>query len=227
MCHLIYASTVSAGQAEEYNADIDEPTCSGDNLMGSDTMVTPCSADMQKFRMPDDCQLVYAEVPTNIGGDEQARWATYTISPRKKGTPVLKHGDIVIQWTDPIHQSLKNEITGKSALMLQEYTWNGQETGGNYEGETLVESVVTGIGMTSRPTSDKSSINILPLVPRVDDGSLTRFDSPGAGAITRYHNYTSVQALFTRLERVPNFFVQTTTFYYGKFGSHEFQQPTT
>jgi hypothetical protein len=32
--------------------------------------------------------------------------------------------------------------------------------------------------------------NILPLIPRVDEGGLTRFDSPGAGAITQYHNYT-------------------------------------
>jgi hypothetical protein len=44
--------------------------------------------------------------------------------------------------------------------------------------------------MLTRTTVDKYEANLLPFVPRVDEGGLTRFDSPGAGAITHYHNYT-------------------------------------
>ena len=44
--------------------------------------------------------------------------------------------------------------------------------------------------MTARSTTAKNVNNILPLVPRVDEGSLTRFESTGAGSVTRYHNFT-------------------------------------
>jgi hypothetical protein len=137
--------------------------------------------------VPDDCQLVYAKVPGNAVSKDtkEAQWATYTMLPRRKGTPARKHGDIVIQWTDPIPKSLKTD-----GRLLRDYTWNGQQTGGHYEGRTRVESVVTGLGMTVRSTTVRNVNNILPLVPRVDEGSLTRFDSPGAGSATRYHNYT-------------------------------------
>ena len=91
-------------------------------------------------------------------------------------------------------------------------TWDARETGGQFEGRVHVESVVPGIAMMSpfqavapgdtqqnqqqqqqrqhpNVTSSNGN-NILPLVPRVDEGGLTRIDSPGAGSITHYHNYT-------------------------------------
>jgi len=130
-------------------------------------------------RVPDDCQLVFAKVP-----DTDDQWATYTMIPRKRGTNVRKHGDIVIQWTDPEFPIKHYYPT------LRGFTWDGQATGGHYEGHTSVESIVVGIGMTARLSSNSGGHNILPLVPRVDEGSLTRFDSPGAGSITSYHNLT-------------------------------------
>lgn len=185
-------SSVSASQTRiEQVDDSNETTCNV-NSLGNDEGVASSCLGHKKFRVPDDCQLVYVKVPTTSDKENQkgGPWATYTMSPRRKGTPVLKYGDIVIQWTDPIPDSFKNQDELVYDLMLRDYTWNGQETGGHYEGRTSVESVVTGLGMTARSTIVKGNNNILPLVPRVDEGSLTRFDSPGAGAVTRYHNYT-------------------------------------
>jgi len=143
-------------------------------------------------RVPDECQLVYARVP-----DTDDQWATYTMIPRKKGTNVRKHGDIVIQWTDPEFPNyMDDESYNYDRTLLHQYptlrglTWNGQETGGQYEGKFVVESIVTGIGMVAQSTTNNGGHNVLPLVPRVDEGSLTRFDSPGAGATTSYHNLT-------------------------------------
>jgi hypothetical protein len=165
-------------------------------------------------RVSASCELVLAET------QDTHEWAVYTMVPRSKGTPVRKYGDIVIQWTDPIHHDVKQQQPRKddddsttnhhqqqqqqhrSMYHLKDFTWNGQETGGHYEGHTWVESVVPGLGMLSRsrPTVGSSSVNgsatgsnhnnILPLVPRVDEGGLTRFESPGAGAITYYNNFT-------------------------------------
>jgi len=147
----------------------------------------------QKLSVPDDCQLVFAKAPinSNFASSGREEWATYTMVPRKKGTPVRREGDIVIQWVDPDHQTSTELLEHTYRHMLRRHTWNGQETGGQYEGQR-VESVVTGIGMTAGSTARKRSgiNNVLPLVPRVDDGFLTRFDSPGAGAITPYHNLT-------------------------------------
>lgn len=136
-------------------------------------------------RVPNSCELVLAET-------RRHHWAAYTMVPRKKGTPVRQFGDIVIQWTDPLHEKRWDEDhpTEWNRILLKDFTWNGQETGGQYEGRTRVESVVPGFGMISRATIGSGNHNILPLVPRVDEGGLTRFESPGAGAITHYHNYT-------------------------------------
>ena len=188
---LSYASIISAYRTKEKFGGNNETTFDASGWTGEHSLPPSC-LDHQKFRVPEDCELIYAKVPEDLDNDKmkEAQWATYTLSARKKGTPVRRHGDIVIQWTDPIPESLKYQDETRHGRMLRQYTWNGQETGGHYEGQTLVESVVTGLGITARSTTDKKTTNILPLVPRVDEGSLTRFDSPGAGAVTRYHNYT-------------------------------------
>lgn len=167
--------------------DENETTCDANSLELNQSCL-----DHQKFRVPEGCQLIYAKVPNDSENDEIAgsQWATYTLTPRKKGSPVRMHGDIVIQWTDPIPKLPTTEDTDIYNRLLRQYTWDGQVTGGHYEGQTMVESVVSGLGMTARSTAEKGINNILPLVPRVDEGSLTRFNSPGAGAVTRYHNYT-------------------------------------
>ena len=167
--------------------DENETTCDANSVELNQSCL-----DHQKFRVPEGCELIYAKVPNDSENDEIAgsRWATYTLTPRKKGSPVRMHGDIVIQWTDPMPKLPTNEVTEIYNGLLRQYTWDGQVTGGHYEGQTMVESVVSGLGMTARSTAEKGINNILPLVPRVDEGSLTRFNSPGAGAVTRYHNYT-------------------------------------
>uniref|UniRef100_A0A7S4AA84 SET domain-containing protein n=1 Tax=Pseudo-nitzschia australis TaxID=44445 RepID=A0A7S4AA84_9STRA len=181
----------SSTSKEEVESN-DEPSCNASGV-SVDGELSYC-IDREKSRVPDGCQLVFAKVPANAAGDKNGegdQWATYTMVPRKKGTPVRRDGDIVIQWTDPSLEISSDLLENHYYRKLRRMTWNGQETGGQYEGER-VESVATGIGMTARSTTTKRSSRntVLPLVPRVDDGSLTRFDSPGAGAITRYHNYT-------------------------------------
>ena len=216
-CALTICTSSSAKEKVDGN-DFDEPNCSTSASTSTSTSTSTsgvtenggppfCLEHHQQFRVPDDCQLVYAKVPDTDDDDDDDddgdldQWATYTMVPRKKGTPVRQHGDIVIQWTDPVPVPAPEPSHNKdndydymnhhTSSTLRGLTWNGQETGGHYEGQTWVESVVTGIGMTARSTAKNSNTNnILPLVPRVDEGSLTRFDSPGAGAITRYHNYT-------------------------------------
>jgi hypothetical protein len=144
----------------------------------------------------DDCRLVYAKIPAST---KEEQWGVFTMVPRQKGTAVNRFGDIVIQWPDPPTTLLHHPSSCReeddddcpSRHGLLQYTWNGQETGGHDEGRQWVESVVTGLGMCARSTTKKvSPHNMLPLVPRVDEGGLTRFDSPGVGAITQYHNFT-------------------------------------
>ena len=73
--------------------------------------------------------------------------------------------------------------------MLHDYLWDAEETGGYYEGLHKVVSVLPGIGMLANGMAQNYH-NVVPHLPRVDEGGLTRFQSPGAGAITHYHNYT-------------------------------------
>jgi hypothetical protein len=93
------------------------------------------------------------------------------------------HGDVVIQVSD-----LNVSTADSMKTMLKDYLWTAEETGGFYEGRTVV-SVLPGIGMVANGLPAPLN-NVLPFVPRVDEGGLTRLDSPGAGAITHYHNYT-------------------------------------
>lgn len=135
---------------------------------------------------PETCSLVYAPLlatPTNEGpdnGDNSRReWGVFSLTDRSKGQSVGKFGDVVVQIPDA-NEELSN------ALDL--VWWDAQETGGQYEGHQTTHTIVPGLGMMARPTQGPA--NLLPFVPRVDEGGLTRFESPGAGAITHYHNYT-------------------------------------
>lgn len=132
---------------------------------------TECQSEKCDARIPETCSMVYAPVPE--GG-----WGVFSLKERSKGTPVWNYGDVVIQVPD---------ASGELQGYIQDFAWNGQETGGNNEGFETVSSLVPGIGMMSRSSLTP---NLLPFVPRVDEGGLTRFDFAGAGAITHYHNYT-------------------------------------
>jgi len=50
-------------------------------------------------------------------------------------------------------------------------------------------AVLPGVGMLANGLNGNQH-NVLPFVPTVDEGGLTRLESPGAGAISHYHNYT-------------------------------------
>jgi hypothetical protein len=128
--------------------------------------------------VPDECSLVLA--PSSLT-HEQAGWGVFTLKQRPRGA-LLGSGDLVIQMPDLINPHLDG-----IHLLLREYMWDSHETGGFYEG-TKVSSIIPGLGMLANGLSQ--SANILPFVPRVDEGGLTRVSSPGAGAITHYHNYT-------------------------------------
>ena len=85
---------ISASPTTEIG-DENETTCDASSLELNQSCL-----DHQKLRVPDGCQLIYAKVPNaseNVKR-EGAQWATYTLTPRKKGSPVRSHGDIVIQW---------------------------------------------------------------------------------------------------------------------------------
>jgi hypothetical protein len=109
-------------------------------------------------------------------------WGVFTLIDRpERGTPLL-YGDVVVQVTDL-------NVTYAVALqrLLDEYWWSAEETGGFYEGQQVLSSI-PGIGMLANGLLQEN--NVLPFVPMVDEAGLTRTESPGAGAITHYHNYT-------------------------------------
>jgi hypothetical protein len=117
--------------------------------------------------------------PSTLEADN-AGWGVFTLKDRPHGRPLL-YGDIVVQITDL-------NMTHVHALkrLLHEYLWSSEETGGFYEGRAVISSI-PGIGMLANglPAS-----NILSSVAQVDEAGLTRKSSPGAGAISYYHNYT-------------------------------------
>eukprot|EP00980_Cylindrotheca_fusiformis_P028673 scaffold22635_cov134-Cylindrotheca_fusiformis.AAC.1 len=145
-----------------------------DGATGESSSCPSPSAFANKIRVPDSCRTVIAP----IGTDD---WRVFSLVDAKMGTPVVPYGDIVLQLPD-VDLSV-------AATHFSKYVWPGQETGGQYEGYRHVESIVPGIGMMAR-FSDKKLANLLPFVPRVDEAGLTRQQSPGAGAITHYNNYT-------------------------------------
>jgi hypothetical protein len=115
--------------------------------------------------------MVYAPV-------SEDDWGVFSLQERPKGVPVWNYGDLVIQVPDASEELPRH---------IHDVAWDGQETGGNNEGFETVHSLVPGLGMMSRPSSTS---NLLPFVPRIEEGGLTRFDFSGAGAITHYHNFT-------------------------------------
>jgi hypothetical protein len=164
-------SAAAAGECDAtlpVSADTDQ----GNNDTGNRQLTTSLSNSV-----PLDCQLVMAESTLDNAG-----WGVFTLVSRRRGDPVM-YGDLVIQVGD-----LDVSTADSMRTMLTDYLWSAEETGGFYEGVT-VASVLPGIGMIANGLPAPFR-NVLPFVPRVDEGGLTRIDSPGAGAISHYHNYT-------------------------------------
>jgi len=102
---------------------------------------------------------------------------TYILS-----TTFTPTGDIVIHLPDP-NPNKAHEMR----KLIWDYVWDGQETGGHYEGLRSI-SLVPGTGMLVN--GDSKQHNLLPRFPSVDNGGLKRGFSAGAGAITHHHNFT-------------------------------------
>lgn len=150
---------------------------SNDDVCTNNTTTETCQNDKPKPpRVTDSCGLVMASSSLQNSG-----WGVFSMVDRQKGTEITR-GDIVIQITDPNPEQLNG-----MKLLVDDYAWQGQETGGQFERANVL-SLVPGLGMLAN--SDYKRHNILPLAPQVDEGGLTRFDSPGAGAISHYHNYS-------------------------------------
>jgi hypothetical protein len=122
-------------------------------------------------------------------------------------------GDVIIQFTDPSVPPHVLEQDPGMMRIIHDYLWSSEETGGFYEG-IQVSSVMPGLGMLcnggiqrklqqQNPNIHDESLlswlddrhipssNALPgLYPQYDEGGLTRAESPGAGAITFYHNHS-------------------------------------
>lgn len=128
--------------------------------------------------VPSDCRLVMAPSAIPGGG-----WGIFTLVERRKGTVLHPSGDLAIQLNDLVDPE---KAIGMRQL-LHEYLWDSHETGGFYEGQHVM-SMIPGPGMLANGMS--TAFNVLPYVPRVDEAGLTRAGSPGAGAITHYHNLT-------------------------------------
>lgn len=134
--------------------------------------------DNNKNALAKECRVVMA--PSTL---PDSGWGLFTLVDQPRGSPVVP-GDVVIHVTD-----LNRTHADGMTLWLHDYLWNSDETGGFYEGQESVLAVLPGIGMLANGLNGNQH-NVLPFVPTVDEGGLTRLESPGAGAITHYHNYT-------------------------------------
>jgi hypothetical protein len=91
--------------------------------------------------------------------------------------------DIVIQLPDP-NQYFLSAIR----VLAYDYLWDGQETGGQYEGQKVF-SVVPGIGMLANGHA-KDYNTIQSSGAKVDTAGLHRSTHAGAGANSHYWNYS-------------------------------------
>ena len=171
------------------SADDQAPVCIVNMTTDTDTVslrqTTTMKVTTTDYSVPNDCRIVMA--PSSLQSP-LAGWGIFTLVDQKRGNRILP-GDVVIHVTD-----LHPKASGMR-LLLQDYLWNSNETGGFYEGFQVM-SVLPGVGMlangfgSGKNTTSSLGSNVLPFVPSYDEGGLTRLQSPGAGANTHYHNYS-------------------------------------
>jgi hypothetical protein len=146
---------------------------------------------------PEQCRIVLA--PSKLGG-----YGVFPLTKLRRGQAVLS-GDLVIHLVD--YDADKDLISKSSSSTIMADSdnndywrrWTTDDTGGMYEGKDVHRILVhaPGIGMVAHGDSgyvnsatNTTAGNLLPGVPRVDEGGLTRAEYPGTGAITHYHNWT-------------------------------------
>jgi len=91
--------------------------------------------------------------------------------------------DIVIQVPDS-HPAYDFNLK----IWLNDYAWDGSESGGQNEGLTRVSSAMPGVAMLAN--GHPEGYNALPFKPTVDEADLPRTTSPGSGAISHYYNFS-------------------------------------
>ncbi|KAL9179375.1 hypothetical protein ACHAXT_008665 [Thalassiosira profunda] len=134
-------------------------------------------ANNRHNRVPEDCTLVMA--PSGIAN---SGWGVFTLTSRKRGERLMDRGDIIVHVPDPNPRHAQ-----QMRRLIWEYLWDGQETGGHYEGHRVF-SATSGFG--SLANGLMAGHNIKHGSYSVDDAGLNRGQSPGAGAISHHHNFT-------------------------------------
>lgn len=189
---LLFGSTFTGATATDdaaTTASLAEPVCQAGAVSqtaaaeadsnSNSTSTYDSSMDQQRRMVHPECRIVMA--PSTLGNGTSG-WGVFVLTDMKQGQPIMS-GDVVIQVTDLV----PDNIDPGMSLALFDYLWSSEETGGFYEGVHAV-SVIPGIGSLSNGMA--GAHNVLPTRPMVDEGGLTRLESPGAGSVTHYHNYT-------------------------------------
>lgn len=123
------------------------------------------------------CEVVMAE---SAFPHKDRGWGMFTLVPVDPGDPVF-YGELAIQLTDLMLPKYRDDIR----IIFNDYVWSEFVGGGVSEGSS-VYSALPGIGSLANGHADLT--NVSPYVPDVNNAELTRDASPGAGAITHYHN---------------------------------------
>lgn len=164
--------------------------------------------------------LMFSKEQNGEGSSNKSNvgWGVFVLQPHRKGAKIGPP-DVVVHVIDLLPQQAaaannnnnNNRIITGLARLLQQYWWSAEETGGFYEGRHVVAHA-PGIGMlangyyaaaktrgdttttattSATTTTISNSIpNVLPFVPTVHEGGVTRMASHGAGAFTHYFNYS-------------------------------------
>jgi hypothetical protein len=177
----------------------DATTCNSNSNSNDDAAES--SLQQQQQRVPDECTLVMA--PSTLSNDTD--WGVFVRGPRRRGQALIKSttsggGDVVIHVHDveqiearllATHNPQTADALALVSLrrLLDDYGQETALTGGFYEGNARVVAHAPGMGQLAQRRPPPRA-TLLPFVPTVDEGGLTRSQSPGAGAITLYHNWT-------------------------------------
>ena len=172
---VLLSSNLTRGASSGGGGDQQE-TCAASGGTGGGASNDDAVAAASRLPRQPPCRIYLAESTVPDAG-----LGVFSGVDMPRGAPIGQP-DVIIQLPDP-----SPAHTDGLSLLLNDYLWDGQETGGQYEGiKTL--SVIPGIGMAAN--GHIHLYNALPFRPDVDECGVARTKSPGAGAFTHYHNYS-------------------------------------